>query len=787
MAAGVANNALMAHGQVGLCGLVGEHEGMGISSSMGMNNNSGMLQQQFQFQQSQEQYSGQQVPFNGQQNYGQVQTKEELNQFIDTAEIKAYEMRLRAKKMMLQQQMQMSENQWHEGAIQYSNEIIERNMSQWSGLSRADLMRELRLEQDRLLVAAAQKQMAMSTGMISMNDSNSFFEQGLSAENQFVDRPGFSPELKRPSLSQQTWYEQQQLEQRTRNSSAYLDEQFEHRNRNDSQRSYQDRQLERRYTNPTVYQNGHFDGGHTNQSAHQHGQLQRRHTNPPASTAYEQNTNYVDLTMSPQPRMQHMRNQMMSPTDLNQVQNQLGYYEGQNPPHSPSPHVEEMMNQYQVQQNPIHQGDLPQKNSVGQPYHHMQKLEESSSEATENAEPQSNLQPQVDDTTFKDSLGISDLQAWLAFKSSGGESIGFHSVGSMSASFGSVMTSSILNVDDDPVTHGHSGGGNGTPLRKITNDGSPEASDRSVGKSPYHDSPCSPSYHDIIQDLAPIAEDSLEEEDQKSNFGTSNARKNRAGDPLKISLTIGDLQQRRDLERSIQPGLSQNSGMSFTIGDSIGELGDLLNSNLSEGIGNSHLSPGLMTNSVGMTQSDLMMSIDSVTYSALMAANQSNSSMTMNRDLCELLEEENESRSSTASTVGDNASDKSAPLSLSGGSKTSGSTKRSVTSLGGRRRRSADSRPSIMSEISEWSSSNPYGDDSVQNAEEQDHSPNEADNKGHHKVEVDVTELDALSDSVDISLSMMSSMCLAEAEDTLMMSLQKSEGYVSSKGSKDEK
>jgi hypothetical protein len=124
----------------------------------------------------------------------------------------------------------------------------------------------------------------------------------------------------------------------------------------------------------------------------------------------------------------------------------------------------------------------------------------------------------------------------------------------------------------------------------------------------------------------------------------------------------------------------------------------------------------------------------------------------MNRDLSELLEDENSSRASTASNVGDHASDKSAPLSLSGGSRASGSTIKSVTSFGGRRRRSADSRPSIMSEISEWSSSNPYGDDSVETAGEKDNSTNEALCKVHQKVEVDVTELDALRDSVDISL-----------------------------------
>jgi hypothetical protein len=326
----------------------------------------------------------------------------------------------------------------------------------------------------------------------------------------------------------------------------------------------------------------------------------------------------------------------------------------------------------------------------------------------------------------------------------------------MSASFGSVMGSSILNVDEEPFTHGHIGGVNGTPLRKVTNEGSLPASDMNLcnndRKSPYQDSQSSPSYHDSILDLAPIAEDSLEDEDQKSNFRTSNCRRNRSVDPLMTSLTIGDLQQRRELERSIQPGLSQNSEMSFTIGDSIGELGDLLNSNLTEGIAGSNLSPGLTSHSVGMNQSDLMMSIDSVTYSALMAANQSNSSMTMNRDLSELLEEENVSCTSTTSNVGDNVSEKSAPLSLSGGSKTSGSAKRSVTSLRGRRRRSADSRPSIMSEISEWSSSNPYGDDSVENTEGDDNTPNEAGDKGHQRVEVDVTELDVLSDSVDISL-----------------------------------
>jgi hypothetical protein len=60
-----------------------------------------------------------------------------------------------------------------------------------------------------------------------------------------------------------------------------------------------------------------------------------------------------------------------------------------------------------------------------------------------------------------------------------------------------------------------------------------------------------------------------------------------------------------------------------------------------------------------------------------------------------------------------------------------------------------------MSEISEWSSSNPYGDGSsqVEDEEGNDNYQREAGNQEDRKrVEVDVTELDVLNDDVDISL-----------------------------------
>jgi hypothetical protein len=110
-------------------------------------------------------------------------------------------------------------------------------------------------------------------------------------------------------------------------------------------------------------------------------------------------------------------------------------------------------------------------------------------------------------------------------------------------------------------------------------------------------------------------------------------------------------------------------------------------------------------------------------------------------DLSDVAEGDNESRTSTASNVD-------GPLRMSQASRASSSRS------GRSKKRSSNRGPSIMSEISNWSASNPYGEDSNHNLNEEGNAGDQADDTDRQRSgsSVDVAEMEALHDSVDFSL-----------------------------------
>eukprot|EP01082_Thalassiosira_pseudonana_P001343 g1147.t1 g1147 contig10:1484113-1486683(+) len=335
---------------------------------------------------------------------------------------------------------------------------------------------------------------------------------------------------------------------------------------------------------------------------------------------------------------------------------------------------------------------------------------------------------------------VSDIESWLeaSGKSSlgGNSSMGFYSVGNMSASFSSLA--------DGPVI-----------VDTFTSNNQKEPSSAS-GK---HSAEKASQYRDSVVDLAPINED-----------GSDSDRPDVLGDVL---------------EKSDRSAASGNSLMM-----SLAE-GDLMDSNL--------MGHGAFNKS-GMNKSmDLMMSLDSITYNALMS--QSKSGIDMNVSLSEFLDTDNEPtagdgggkakakppqghRMSSLSSTSQSKGSKSSSLSSNNQSSVG---KESVASRGSRRGRripNENERPSIMSEISNWTQSNPFDDSEYSGdapatytapTRRQKDPPSSSQRPNFT---IDTAEADALHDSVDVSLSMMSSIMsedLSQSLQSLQITLEKRE------------
>ena len=195
------------------------------------------------------------------------------------------------------------------------------------------------------------------------------------------------------------------------------------------------------------------------------------------------------------------------------------------------------------------------------------------------------------------------------------------------------------------------------------------------------------------------------------------------------SLCITDLKEQDFTKNTDATNNSHSSGMSLSLADFGESFLDSKSSFMTQGAPNSN---SVMPSTFKSNQSEMMMSMDSLTYSALMKeGNESSVGLGLVRDLSYVPEGDNESRTSL-----DSGSRKASQGAISRGSKDS-----SVRS-GRSKANSNANRPSIMSEISNWSNSNPYGDGNIQ--DEEDDTERQRSNRSGESV--DVAELEALQD-----------------------------------------
>jgi hypothetical protein len=733
-------NPLMMYGQMGICGVVGGQDGMNNNMGMNtaaMNDGMGIMQQQWMQQQQ----------FNN-PNYGML-TQDEMAQCMKNAEMKMYEMQLQQEKMILQQKMQQKitmEKMQQQAQLNMMRQQQGMAHHGQGGINSVEIMRELRLKQEQLLqMGAAQNHMEeMSRGMSSGSESQQY-QRGFSNNQEFAeqsqDSSFFSGSESDIDLARK-WYNHQKnvnqnMGRQNSGQSAHSQNNLVDLTGSPSPQPMQQRRD--RMTSPINQRPAPAE-----MEAMMMEQRMMQEEMQMAQTSASQRALEIDAMLK-QKMMQEFQMQQMK------MAQSPSPHKTQQMTQSPSPQqVEAMMMQavqMQNQQNQqSNQGNMAQAKSPARSREQLfSLLERLRSEETESGLESLLSLPTPGGGSIRDSLTLGDLQAWVALKNSKcGESVvGFHSVGNdMSASFSSVMGASMENLDEQLVIPGIA------------------AYEGSVKHSPHQGSPGNTKRGSSF-DLAPIAENAL-------------ANQAGSGQKDRISLTVNDFKQgwaheHEEAQRQPQkskraPSLGQTekkesltvvdlkqsnfskssmSGMSLSLGD-LGD--DLFDSNAQISfMQNSTMTHGMMPNPVKHNQSEMMMSMDSLTYSALMkVGNESNSSTgPICHDLSDVAEGDNESRTSTASNVD-------GQLRMSQASRAS-------SSRSGRRLRqsSNDTRgPSIMSEISNWSASNPYGDDSNHNLNEEGNAGDQADDTDRQRSgsSVDVAELEALHDSVDFSL-----------------------------------
>lgn len=572
------------------------------------------------------------------------------------SEMDMYEMQLEQRKLMLAQKMnEMRQQQQGMYTPNSGQQMGMGGINNRGGINSVDIMRELKMKQEQLLqMGLAQKHMEELNSRTSVGSDSDYQQQrGFSNESNESDA----------ELAMK-WY------------------------------NYQ-KQNSRGYSNQSGHSQDNFvdltGGNQTNSSVHQYpGQ---------SPSPINQHTGQFSSAYMPEMeammRQQMMEKMMMQEMQIQEMQRQQ----------SPSPHMqamEHMMNQDIMQEKMMkemqmreqqammlqqmiknqqnNQSVMPQSKSPGKSNElakaTMGRLtsEESglqsllSMPTSEKGSARDSMtMPTSDKGSARDSMTVGDIQDWFAQKERPGKnSMGFYSVGNdMSASFSSIMGDSERNLSTNAVA-GEEGSNQDSP------------------------SPRTLSNRDSVIDLAPI------DENDGDDPGT---RKDR------ISLTVNDLKktkrapalgevgQKNSLEAS-SGAISYASGMSLSVGD-FGE--GFLDSQMQSSILKSQ--QGFTPNSIKNNQSEMMMSMDSLTYSALLkVGNGSNSEIaieggTLTRDLSEVVEGDDESRTSS-----------NGPLRNSQGSNA-------------RSRDSNNSRPSVVSQISQWSKSNPFKDD---NAEQND-------------------------------------------------------------------
>ena len=638
------------------------------NNGMGMNG-MGMMPSQFQNQ-------GQ---FNGQGGYGMADlTQEEMALCVKKAELKLYEQNLLQQKMMLQQKM--NEMQYQELQQQQDMWKQSRMGSNGSEINSVDIMRELRLKQEQLLqMGAAQKHMGDMRGMGMGTDYQRGFsgDQGFNHQNQQMNQG--------PS-----YYNRKGSNQSANSQNNYVDLTGSPKQPPSQDALEMEAMIKQRMM--------------------QEAMMQRQQSVSP----------HMEATMNRQ-MMQEMNPGM-----------QRAFYPENFVAHSPSPQnmqqMQGMMQQHTEQNQQGNQGIAPQAQSPGKEREHLLSLLQRLASEPESESGLESLlsMPTPGGGSVRDSLTMGDLKAWLNRKNSqGAQSIGFNSVADgMEASFSSVIGASMVNMQDDEHVV--------PPGADTTNDGN-------IGSLPHH-----APHRDSSFDLDPISENglpndqlggrqdriSLTVDDLKQGRGQMN--RNRApalGEAGKTdSLCINDLKE-EDFTRSIDTtNNSHSSGMSLSLAD-FGESfldSKMQNSFMTQGAQNSSsVMPSILKNN----QSEMMMSMDSLTYSALMKeGNESSIGLGLTRDLSYVPEGDNESRTSLDSD----------PLKASQRAMSQGSKASSARS-GRSKANSNANRPSIMSEISNWSNSNPYGDGDKQGEGDD----TERKRSGES---VDVAELEALQD-----------------------------------------
>lgn len=418
------------------------------------------------------------------------------------------------------------------------------------------------------------------------------------------------------------------------------------------------KQNSRQFSNQSGHSQDNFvdlTGGDTNSSMHQY----------PGQSLSPINQHTGQFSTPYTPEMEAiMRQQMMEKIMMQEMQLQMQLQQ------SPSPHlqaIEHMMNQEmtQLQQMMENQQNnqyvIPQAKSPGKSKELVKAM---MGRVTSEPESESGLEsllsmPSSGKGSVRDSMTVGDIQDWFQKERPGKNSMGFYSVGNdMSASFGSVMGDSDRILSTDAVAGEGSFDQDSPSLRTLSN-------------------------RDTGFDLAPI------DENDGDDPGNRNHR---------ISMTVNDLKETKRAPALGEIGQKNSldaSGMSLSLGD-FGE--GFLDSQMQSSLLKSQ--QGFTPNSMKNNQSEMMMSMDSLTYSALLkVGNESNSEIAnevraRHRDLSEVVEGDDESRTSSNGQL----------------MNSQGSNARSRTSN--------NSRPSVVTEISQWSKSNPFKDDDDESNDE---------------------------------------------------------------------
>ena len=648
------DNPVMMYGQMGICGAVGEQNntntgGMNYSLAVdAINDGMGMIHPQ-QFQNP---------------------------SHMPMSEMDMYEMQLEHRKMMLAQKMNEMQRQQQQGMYTQNSERMGMGgMSNRGRVNNGDIMRELKMKQEQLLqMGLARKHMEeLSRRTIVESDSDYQQQRGFSNESnesdvelamkwynyqkqnscQFSNQSSNESNESDAELAMK-WYNYQK-----QNSRQFSNQSSNESNESDPELAikwynYQ-KQNSRQFSNQSGHSQDNFvdlTGGDTNSSMHQY----------PGQSLSPINQHTRQFSTPYTPEMEAiMRQQMMEKMMMQEMQRQQ----------SPSPHlqaIEHMMNQEMTQLHQMmknqqnNQYVIPQAKSPGKSKELVKAM---MGRVTSEPESESGLEsllsmPSSGKGSVRDSMTVGDIQDWFQKERPGKNSMGFYSVGNdMSASFGSVMGDSDRILSTDAVAGEGSFDQDSPSLRTLSN-------------------------RDTGFDLAPI------DENDGDDPGNRNHR---------ISMTVNDLKETKRAPALGEIGQKNSldaSGMSLSLGD-FGE--GFLDSQMQSSLLKSQ--QGFTPNSMKNNQSEMMMSMDSLTYSALLkVGNESNSEIAnevraRHRDLSEVVEGDDESRTSSNGQL----------------MNSQGSNARSRTSN--------NSRPSVVTEISQWSKSNPFKDDDDESNDEE--------------------------------------------------------------------